>query len=148
MKKKIILSLVTVFVLLDQISKFLIIKYSPNIDLKLFTIISVRNTGAGFGILQGQTFYLGLISLAVTGGLIYYYPKIPKDKWTQIFYTLFLGGTIGNMLDRFFRGYVIDFINFSWWPAFNIADSCLTIAVTGFIIHQIVIEIKSKKKQK
>ena len=148
-KKRITLyfyGLVTIVLFLDQITKYFVVKYSPHIEFKLLTLTSIRNTGAGFGILQGQTFFLGLISLAVTLGLIYYYPKLPRKKIPQLFFALFLGGTIGNMLDRFFRGYVVDFINFSFWPAFNIADSALTIAVIGLIGYYFLEEKKGKNK--
>ena len=109
-------------------------------------IVLIKNTGAGFGILKNQTFFLGIISLIVAVTLIVYYKKIPKEKISQILFALFLGGVIGNLIDRFFRGYVIDFISFSFWPAFNIADSALTIAVIGLVILYIKEEIKEKKK--
>ena len=93
----------------------------------------IKNMGAGFGILQGKTFFLGIVSLVVAVTIISYYPRIPKEKIPQILFALFLGGVIGNLIDRFLRGYVIDFINFSFWPAFNIADSALTISVVGLV---------------
>ena len=56
-------------------------------------------------------------------------------KYAQYLFALFLGGVIGNLIDRAFRGYVIDFISFKFWPAFNIADACISIAVIGLIIY-------------
>ena len=121
-------------VLLDQLTKFLIRHFQPVWDLKILTIQFIQNTGAGFGILQGKTFWLGILSLIVSGIIIYNYKHISKEKLMQYAFALFLGGTIGNMIDRFLIGYVTDFIYFSFWPAFNIADACLSIAVVAIII--------------
>jgi signal peptidase II len=122
-------------VVLDQITKLIVYLNNPKIDLKLFEITFVKNTGAGFGILQGQTIWLVLISLAVVVTILLNYNKIAKMSYAQYLFALFLGGVIGNLIDRAFRGYVIDFINFRFWPAFNIADACISIAVIGLIIY-------------
>ena len=122
-------------VILDQITKLIVYLNNPKIDLKLFEITFVKNTGAGFGILQGQTIWLVLISLAVVVTILLNYNKIAKMNYAQYLFALFLGGVIGNLIDRAFRGYVIDFINFKFWPAFNIADACISVAVIGLIIY-------------
>lgn len=122
-------------ILVDQIIKYLIIHFRPNWNFKIGAIEFVSNTGAGFGILKGQTFLLGLFSLAVAAAIIFYYSKIPQEKKIQTFAALFLGGVAGNLIDRLFRGYVIDFINLNFWPAFNTADSAISIAVAGLIIY-------------
>jgi signal peptidase II len=129
-------SLITFLIIaFDQLTKYLIQLYQPHWNLKIFEITFIKNTGAGFGILRNQTFFLGIISLIVAVTLIVYYKRIPKEKNQQILFALFLGGVIGNLIDRFFRNYVIDFISFSFWPAFNIADSALTISVIGIVIY-------------
>ena len=76
-----------------------------------------------------------LISLIVAAGVVLYYKKIPKNKWEQVLFALFLGGVIGNLIDRLFRKFVIDFLDFSFWPAFNIADACITVSVIGLIVY-------------
>tara|TARA_Y100000310_G_scaffold89923_1_gene87132 strand:- start:83969 stop:84397 length:429 start_codon:yes stop_codon:yes gene_type:complete len=134
-KAFILITLITIF--LDQISKYIIYIKQPTINLDILTINYVTNTGAGFGILKGQTLILGIISLAVAVGIIYYYKELPKDRFAQAMYALFLGGVIGNGLDRFFRGFVIDFIDLGWWPAFNIADSAISVAVVGLLYQNI-----------
>jgi signal peptidase II len=121
-------------VIFDQLTKFLVRLFQPVWDLKILTIQFIQNTGAGFGILQGKVFWLGLLSLIVAGIIIYNYKHISKEKWMQYAFALFLGGTIGNMIDRLLIGYVTDFVYFSFWPAFNVADACLSIAVVVIII--------------
>ncbi len=135
-KKTIFFTILTLIIaLLDQLTKYFILKLNPNLNLKLLTLHLVKNTGAGFGILKNQTWLLALISLLVVLITIYYYPKIPKQKFPQVLTALFLAGTIGNLIDRLFRKFVIDFLDFGWWPAFNIADACITIGVIGLVVY-------------
>ncbi len=136
-KNKILLfsSLSIIIILLDQLTKWLIIEFQPTFNLKILTIHLIKNTGAGFGILKNQTWLLALISLLVTLLIIYYYPKIPKENFPQIMTALFLAGTIGNLIDRIFRKFVIDFLDFHFWPAFNIADAAITIGAIGLVIY-------------
>jgi signal peptidase II len=122
-------------VFFDQLTKYLILNFEPYFGFRYLKIVLIKNTGAGFGILQGKTFFLGIISLIVAVTVIAYYKKIPQEKFPQVLFALFLGGVIGNLIDRFLRGYVIDFISFSFWPAFNIADSALTVSVIGLVIY-------------
>jgi signal peptidase II len=134
-KQEFIFATITLSVVIfDQLTKFLIRLFQPVWDLKILTIQFIQNTGAGFGVLQGKVFWLGLLSLIVAVIIIYNYKHISKEKLMQYAFALFLGGTIGNMIDRLLIGYVTDFIYFSFWPAFNIADACLSIAVVIIII--------------
>ncbi len=121
--------------LLDQFTKYLIFIYQPELDFQLFLIHFVQNTGAGFGILKDQIHILAFISLVVALIIILFYGKIPKRIAPQLFSALFLGGVVGNLIDRLFRRYVIDFIDFKIWPAFNLADASISIAVIGLIIY-------------
>ena len=127
-----IVSLSVVF--FDQISKFLVVSFKPYWYSPFISIHLVTNTGAGFGILQGSNALLAIISFLVALGIILFYKKLPQTKYEQIFIALFLGGAIGNLVDRVFRGFVVDFIDLSWWPAFNLADSALVVAVVGLVI--------------
>ena len=122
-------------VLIDQIVKQLVLLFKPVWNLLLATIHYVQNTGAGFGILKGQTLWLGVVSLLVAVGVIWYYPKIPKEKWPQVLFAVFLGGVLGNLIDRLFRGYVIDYMDLGFWPAFNLADACISVSVIGLIVY-------------
>lgn len=136
-KKNLILfsSISGIIVVLDQLTKFLLLNYKPNWNFGWLSIHFVTNTGAGFGILKGQTVILALISFIVALAIIFNYKKIPQRIYPQVLFSLLLGGVIGNFIDRAFRSYVIDFIDLSFWPAFNIADSAITIAAIGLIFY-------------
>ncbi len=129
------ITIVSVTVLIDQILKYLVLTIKPNVKLGFLSINLIFNTGAGFGILQEQTFLLTLVSLLVILIIVVFYKKIPQEKNQQILFALFLGGVMGNFIDRFVRNYVIDFINFSFWPAFNVADATISLATIGLIIY-------------
>ena len=118
-------------IILDQLTKNLFTK--EIILIKDFLKITfITNTGSAFGTLQGFNSHLIFFSLIVLGAILFYWDKIENKE--KIFYTLIIGGIIGNLIDRIVYGYVIDFISFSFWPAFNVADSALTIGIIGLII--------------
>ncbi len=114
---------------LDQISKSIINYFQPT--SAFFHV--VHNTGAGFGILQNNTLILAAISLLVALGTILNYRKIPGSFFPQLSWGIFLGGVVGNLIDRALRGYVIDFIDLQIWPVFNIADMAITVSVIGLV---------------
>jgi len=95
----------------------------------------IQNTGAGFGILKGSNTTLIFISLIIIGIILFYFDRIIKEKPTHIPVALILGGAVGNLIDRIFLGHVIDFVDFRIWPAFNIADSAITIGALLLIIY-------------
>ncbi len=110
-----------------------------------FHLTYIRNPGAAFGLLasQGNGFrfvFFGLTSLVAVvllGVLLY---KAPQDQWlTPLAISLVLGGALGNLLDRIRFGEVVDFLDFFvtdfHWPAFNVADSAITIGITILLIH-------------
>jgi len=122
-------------IILDQATKFVIFHFRPHLDLKIIEIIFIKNTGAGFGLLQNYTWLLTIVSFLAASLIIIYYPRLPKEKIPQTLFALLLGGIIGNLIDRLFRSYVIDFLNFKIWPAFNIADASITVAAIGLMIY-------------
>ena len=101
-------------IVLDQFTKYMVLRFEPYFGFRYLKITLIKNTGAGFGILQNQAFFLGIVSLIVAILVIVYYKKIPKERTSQVLFALFLGGVIGNLIDRFLRNYVIDFINLSF----------------------------------
>ena len=121
-----------VVLLLDQLTKRLVLG-SPAIDLGLFEISLTKNTGISFGMLQDTGIFPTIIALIIIVGLLYYYPKIPKKNSYQLLTAFILGGALGNLIDRFAYGFVIDFIDFGFWPAFNIADAAITIGALGLM---------------
>jgi len=113
-QKKTIYWIALIILIIDQLSKFIARKY--------FSF--VENTGAAFGILEGKNLFLILISIAVALFVIYY---LNDHHYLELGFLL--GGITGNLIDRIFLGYVVDFIDFGFWPSFNIADSFNTVAV-------------------
>jgi len=120
-----------VVIVADQLSKFFIDYVQPQSSF----IHLVQNTGAGFGILKGQTLWLALISFIVAVVVIINYKKLPPALFPQVLWGLFLGGVIGNLIDRALRGYVIDFIDMQIWPTFNVADAAITASVIGLVVY-------------
>ena len=128
-------SVALLVILLDQLTKHLMEVFKPMFNLGFLTFEYIQNTGAGFGILKGNTSILTIISLIAALAVIIGYRKIPKGKIPQILFAVFLGGVLGNFIDRLLRHYVIDFINPGFWPAFNVADMAISITVIGLIIY-------------
>ncbi|UCB42107.1 MAG: signal peptidase II [Dehalococcoidales bacterium] len=123
----------------DQLTKNLLVRsYDEGgviWQLGFFRLIHVQNTGAAFGIFPGHSFALkiaamvGIVVLLVMGFLVY--RRIPAlvSRLNIIAFGLILGGIVGNLIDRLRWDYVTDFIDFGVWPAFNIADSAVTVGV-------------------
>jgi signal peptidase II len=134
---------------LDRIAKILVVDLlapGASIDVVpgIFSITLVHNTGAAFGMFKGMTGVFSVISLIVAISISVY---ILKNKMMPRVFALslglILGGAIGNMIDRVWLGYVIDFFDFHVWPVFNIADSCITIGTTALAIN--ILSLNSKK---
>ena len=125
----------SIVIFFDQLTKFLINWFQPQLQWGLIAIHVTQNTGAGFGILQGKTIGLAVVSLFIALVVIFNYDRIAKEKSAQILFALFLGGVVGNFIDRLFRGYVIDFIDIGFWPTFNIADAAITVSAFGLLIY-------------
>ena len=104
----------------------------------LFRITHVNNTGAAFGLFQGQSFILTIIGLAGIAIFLVYtlviYRGAPflDNMLNRAALGLVFGGTLGNLIDRVRFGQVTDFIVFGFWPAFNIADSAITVGMILF----------------
>lgn len=136
MKRSIvIIFIILLVILLDQGSKYLIIRYVDFFDsieiLPFLHIVSVRNTGAAFGILKDMNTHF-FISISIIA-IIFVIYLLKKNAYNFVGLSLIFGGAAGNLIDRILYGYVVDFIDFSigtfHWPAFNLADSCITIGI-------------------
>ena len=137
----IIISLVVI--LLDQFTKHIINdKYTSliNRDLLFFSLDYVKNYGAAFNLFSGSRIFLSILSVLITIVLLYIilYRKDIKDL-DLLSYSFILGGTVGNGLDRIFKGYVIDFINLNFikFPVFNISDISINIGLI-LIIYSLI----------
>jgi signal peptidase II len=134
--------------LLDQLTKRLVMRYiepggsRPQIP-DFFDIVNVTNTGAAFGSFKGNnTFFIALSCFALLVVVILLVRRRAVDIWRDVSLALLLAGILGNLTDRLLHGHVVDFLVFNLhvpgarpWPAFNVADSCICIAVVCFIIH-------------
>ncbi len=104
-------------------------------EVGFFRLTRVHNTGAVFGLFQGQSFSLTIIALVGVAALLLYalffHRKLPflDNRLGKLALGLVLGGTVGNLIDRIYLGYVTDFIAVSIWPTFNIADSAIVVGI-------------------
>ena len=123
--------------LLDQLIKYFIsIDYKSIVktDLIIFTIDYVKNFGAAFNIFSGSRIFLSTVSILFSLILIYFILKNNINKTIDLLsYSFILGGSLGNGIDRIFKGYVVDFINLNFinFPIFNLADIAINI---GFFL--------------
>ena len=132
---------------LDQITKWLVLQNvhpeDPLDTNKFFNLVNVTNTGAAFGSFRNNnTFFIVLSCIALFLVAALLLRRRSPDSLRDISLALLLAGIIGNLTDRLLHGHVIDFLLFNLhiplanpWPAFNVADSCICIAVVCFIIH-------------
>ncbi len=133
---------------LDQLTKQAVIKnfmlhQSVEVIPGFFNLTYVRNTGAAFGILAGTGswriyFFLFMGAVALLSLVIFFYSNY-KDPLVVMGTALICGGAAGNITDRIRLGYVVDFLDFFikdyHWPAFNVADSAITVGVLILVIH-------------
>jgi signal peptidase II len=145
---KLILFLSLPLYALDQLTKQMILRFvSPDepriLIADFFSLVNVTNTGAAFGSFRGNNiFFIAISSVALVVVLGLLLRARTPDRWRDLSLGLLLAGIVGNLTDRLLYGHVIDFLLFDLhvpyahpWPAFNVADSCISVAVVLFIIH-------------
>lgn len=124
----------------DQFSKWLVVSHlARGESIPLFAgfhFTYVQNRGAAFGLFQnriGLFVFVAVVSVAV----IVYYSRClaPDNRWVQAALAFLLAGAVGNMIDRVFFGYVIDFIDLRFWPVFNIADIVINVGVGMLLVE-------------
>lgn len=155
--KKWLAGIILVFLIfIDQITKNIAKLYLefqdafvvfPNIFE--FRYLEGGNTGAAFGLFRGNTFLLSIISLVAFLIIVILFLRVskkPENKWLSFCLVLMAAGAFGNWIDRFFRGYVIDFIYFKLidFPIFNVADCYVTISAILLVL--IVMFTKEEKE--
>lgn len=142
---------------LDQLTKWLTVtclEYRETVPLwqDVFHFTYERNEGAAFGMLSDHRWVFMVVStVAIIALLIYLFRFTPKSKIMQISLSMIAGGGIGNMIDRVYLGYVIDFIDVRLinFAVFNIADSFVTVGAflfMGYMIYDTVMEYKREKE--
>ena len=146
MKRKVyILSLI--FLFLDILSKLIVkntIKLNSSITLikNFFNFTYVENNGAAFSMLKGKGFFLIILAIIILIGIIYSLNKEKLNKLKAVYYSLLIGGIIGNLIDRIIYKSVIDFLDFKIFginaPIFNLADTFICIGVGLVILESIM----------
>lgn len=158
-KYLIIVGIVLTVILLDHLTKYLSMLYLPKHNEEMieiipnfFYLIEHHNTGAAWSMFEGNVFMILIVPFIAL--VVFFYIASKGNFINMKFYTigvsLMIGGTIGNLIDRLFRGYVIDFLKFfifSYdYPTFNVADMSLVIGVIMFSIDILFLESKREKK--
>ncbi len=140
-----IISVILVFI--DQIIKYIVDVYmtlnsSINIINGFFRLTYVRNTGAAFSLFENKQLFLIIITLIALFFMFYFLKNKLFKKSETIIYSLIISGVLANLVDRIFRGYVIDYLDFTIikydFPIFNLADimivlGCILLIVTTLI---------------
>lgn len=132
---------------IDQISKLLVVNLLTKTDSitiikNFFYLTYINNDGAAFSILVGKRIFLILIAVLVIVMLIRYIKKNNiRNKLELVSISLIIGGSLGNLMDRVIRGYVIDFLDFKIFnynfPIFNLADTFIVIGVILLLLKEI-----------
>jgi signal peptidase II len=133
---------------LDQLTKYYVLRFikpdEPHVVIAgWFDLVNITNTGAAFGSFKNNnTFFIVISGLALLFVVALLVRRRSWDVWRDVSLALLAAGVLGNLTDRLLYGHVIDFLLFDLhfpyahpWPAFNVADSCICIAVVCFIIH-------------
>ena len=139
--------------MIDQIIKYFVLEnlrpvgYMSVAD-SFFSLVYVENRGIAFGMFQGMFWFFSVMTVVFIGIFIYMIVKrIFKGRLFYISSALIIGGGIGNLIDRVFRGYVIDYLSFSFFsPVFNFADCCVTIGAVLMIIS-VVPSLRAKEHE-
>jgi signal peptidase II len=114
----------------------------------VFHLTYVRNTGVAFGFLQGNNFLLGLLAMGLVGVGIWFARSLDwASREMNILAALLVSGAVGNLIDRFRHGYVVDMFDFHGigYPwVFNVADSCICVTVLWLLWRQFVTATPTK----
>jgi signal peptidase II len=120
--------------IVDQTTKHLVMAWLPATHPVRVTgwlhLTYLENRGAAFGVLQNQTLFFIAVGIVVAVGLMASYRYLPSvPPLLNLGLGLQLGGALGNLVDRVRQGYVVDFVDLSWWPVFNVADAAILVGV-------------------
>ena len=162
MRLRVALWLTAAVVVGDQITKaWIVMAYPLGIEIEivpgLFRLVHARNRGIAFGILGASGPVVQLALLIVVAGIVAFVAwqlaRAGGDGFAGVGLALVLGGAIGNIIDRVLRGEVVDFLDFylviggreHHWPAFNVADSAISIGACCVILAEILTQLREKR---
>ncbi len=144
---------------IDQLTKYIALMQlkpvgSVTVVDGLLQLTFVENRGVAFGMLSGKKWFILLLTTAIVAVMVYYFVKLPKTKeyqYVRMAMVPILAGALGNMADRLFRGYVVDFFEFGFmeFPVFNVADIyvvCGVIVLAMLVLFVIKEEPKEKEE--
>ena len=146
-----------VLVIIDQIIKYFISAYlqpvgSVSVIDNIFSLTYVENKGVAFGMFSDMRWiFVALTSILLVIIIFYMFKKRPKGKFFYVCAALIIGGGIGNLIDRIFYGYVIDYLSLSFFPPVcNFADYCITAGTIMLVIYLLFFSdiLDSSKKAK
>lgn len=136
---------------LDRLSKYfvsqnILLNQSLPVIKNIFHLTLIHNTGAAFGIFKNHNYLFIFISILA---ILFIYLQSRKEKSTEMILKVSLAlissGTIGNLIDRIYFGYVIDFLDLRIWPVFNIADSSITVG--AILLAYSILKSKNQKSK-
>lgn len=154
------LAIIVGIIALDQISKVLVCAFLYGEQLSLipgiFRFSYVENTGMAFGMLANHRWIFMLLSVIGIAAVAFYLYRYQKTTVGRIALSMIIGGGIGNMIDRIFRGFVVDFIDFCAFPTlwawvFNIADAAVCVGAALFLfdlVRDLIKELRAAKESK
>lgn len=125
---------------MDQFTKLLVLRHLPLGGswpvFRWFSLTHVQNTGAAFGTLMGANRLFIGVSLAIIVVFTVWARRLKAEGggWIRWGVACVMGGACGNLIDRFWHGRVIDFLDFKVWPVFNVADSAITIGAALLLL--------------
>ncbi len=143
---KYIKAIVSIIVLtaIDQITKFLAVRYlmegGPIVLIDgVFELRYLENRGSAFGLMQNQRIFFIIITIIIVGIFVWLYCKLPdtrRMRWMHLICIGIISGALGNFIDRFINGYVVDFFYFKLinFPIFNVADIYVTVSAAVLIV--------------
>ena len=138
-------------IILDQITKWMVLSnlelYETTFKNPILSITHIRNEGGAWSIFEGHMWFfllVGVVALCIFSYLLY--KNRSKSKWLTIGLSFVIGGTIGNFIDRFRQGYVVDMFQteFIKFPIFNVADICLVVGVICIFIYILFFDEENK----
>ncbi|MFQ3345728.1 MAG: signal peptidase II [Porticoccaceae bacterium] len=149
--------LTALIVVADQLTKAWIVtdfSYGQGrVITDFFNLVHVHNYGAAFSFLSDaggwQRWFFTILSSVVSVVIVVWITRLPRQRWLEsLALALILGGALGNLYDRVFLGYVVDFLDFHWsgrhFPAFNVADSGITVGAFLLILDTFISDQDSK----